>query len=138
MASSGFTFASGCAASLLLGCGVPVTDLVPVSGKVTLEGRPLVHGTVSYRPGEISLPEATGSLDGEGRYRLYTGGEPGAPAGEYKVVVFAYDQPTQGAGNAGLPKSVISERYHQGETTPLTREVRKAAPQGAYDLELTP
>ena len=138
MASSGLTFACGCVVALLLGCGAPASDLVPVSGKVTLEGRRLRHGTVSYRPGEITLPQATGALDGEGRYRLFTGGELGAPAGEYKVVVFAYDQPTQGAGNAGLPKSVISERYHQGETTPLTREVRKDAPQGAYDLELTP
>jgi hypothetical protein len=115
------------------------SPLIPVSGKVTLEGRPLVHGAVSYRPpGDLTLPQPTGPLDSEGRYRLFTDGRLGAPAGEYRVVVFAYDQPTAGAGHRGLPRSLISDRYHQADTTPLVRQVQPNAPNGAYDLELEP
>lgn len=120
------------------GCEKP-SNLIPVTGKVTLEGQPLVHGTVSYRPqGDLTSPQATGPLDKEGTYRLYTDGQPGAPAGRYRVVVFAYDQPTSGPGHRGLPRSVISDRYHREETTPLEREVRTDAPPSAYDLELKP
>jgi hypothetical protein len=140
MARIGLCPALAVAVVALAGGCAKQSELIPVTGKVTLEGKPLVHGTVSYRPpaGDLTAPQASGPLDAEGNYRLFTEGEPGVKPGTYRVVVFAYDQPTRGPGHRGLPQSIIHVRYQREDTTPLMREVGKDVRAGAYDLELEP
>jgi hypothetical protein len=140
MARIGLRRALAIAVVTLTGGCAKKSELIPVTGKVTLEGKPLVHGTVSYRPppGDLTAPQASGPLDGEGNYRLFTDGELGVKPGTYRVVVFAYDQPTSGPGHRGLPQSIIHVRYQREDTTPLMREVDKDMPASAYDLEIKP
>src|SRR5262249_2342201 len=97
-----------CALSLVSGCGqsvstLPVPCMVPVAGRVTVDGKPLslpnqpdrdgatAQGLVMFMPQEVPGRTdpllATGAVDGEGKYHLMTDGKPGAPAGRYKVVV---------------------------------------------------
>src|SRR5262245_48110528 len=81
------------AGAVLPGCGGPAEEFFPVTGQVTLDGKPLKVGSVSFRPdaarGNASLHHPTGEIDDQGRYTLVTVGRKGAPPGWYKVLVFA-------------------------------------------------
>lgn len=66
---------------LTAGCG---SDLVAVSGTVTLDGKPADDGSVSFQPADGQGPSAGGSVK-EGRFEL----TPGLKPGSYKVSVRA-------------------------------------------------
>lgn len=78
----------------LSGCGggaeeKPLPSTVPVTGAVTMKGKPLVSATVTFVPqGETKGVECVGFTDEAGKYQLkqIRGGE-GAPPGSYKVVI---------------------------------------------------
>jgi hypothetical protein len=59
--------------------------LIPVSGKVTVGGKALTKGSVSYRPdkarGNTNPAEPYGEITADGTYTLYTNKKKGAPAG---------------------------------------------------------
>ena len=128
---------------LLAGCGAG-EPLIPVEGTVTLAGKPLTEGSVSYRPsqdrGNESLHHPTGRIEADGSYRLYVGQRNGAPPGWYKVVVFA-NEPTPDDPDAvhpGFPQTLIDRRYNRPETTPLTVEVAGDTDQSTYQFDLEP
>lgn len=62
---------------------------VPVSGNVTLDGRPVEGATVTFHllGDDKEGRPATGQTDKTGTFRLRSGNEDGAQPGEYKVVV---------------------------------------------------
>jgi hypothetical protein len=64
---------------------------VPISGTVTIDGKPLAHGSILFKP--ASGRTAGGSLDSQGRYFLtcYEKGDGTAP-GEYVVAISATEQ----------------------------------------------
>lgn len=131
-------FLSGC---LLVsaGCGPSGPVLHEVRGSVRLGDAPLTTGVVSLRAdqGNTTLHQPTGTIDNRGQYRIYTSGQPGAPPGAYRVVVFA-TEPTVDTGKVspGMPKSLIPTRYNNVSTSPLEFEVTAAPAAGAYDLQL--
>lgn len=114
-------------------------QLLEVRGAVTYAGEPLTTGIVSLRAKnpEVTLHQPTGVVDQRGEYRIYTNYRPGAPPGEYRVVVFA-TEPTIDTGKVspGMPKSLIPKRYNDAATTPLEFEVQSQPASGAYDLRL--
>jgi hypothetical protein len=131
---------------LIAGCsgGEP---LVPVSGTVTLGGKPLPGASVSLYP-DVSKGNKSKSLpaaksNAQGQYKVFTMGRAGAPVGSYKVVVFASesqkaaDPKDSKKSSPALPKSILNPRYNQDSTTPLSVEV-KAGASAAYDLKLEP
>lgn len=79
------------AALSLVGCGgrdPNLPKLEPVSGTVTLDGRPLANASVTFVPsGTTRGTGATGVTGPDGKYTLMSRGEPGVPAGDYRVVV---------------------------------------------------
>ena len=87
----GLPFRVAVLAACLVGCarGPDGPTLVPVSGTVTLEGKPLSGALVTFIPtGDTRGTDVSGRTDGEGRYRLATPkGREGAPIGTYKVTV---------------------------------------------------
>lgn len=125
-----------CAGLLILaiaaaGCGKRGT--VPLSGTVTLDGRPLARATVHFIPQDPEGREALGSTDAEGVFHLSTfkPGD-GAYAGKYKVIVrpatevdpelkFMTPAEAMDKANAGRkpsrPSVVLPPRYtHPGQT----------------------
>src|SRR6266542_622279 len=84
-----------CCAWAALGCGDSsgAGKLVPVVGKITVAGKPLTTGSVSFRPdktkGNTSQHEPAGDIDAEGNYKLYTAMKEGAPPGHYQVLVIS-------------------------------------------------
>ncbi len=124
----------------ILGCGQDAPKgppLVQVSGIVTLNGKPLATGgTVSYRDsGGIIQP--SGKVGSDGHYELFTDKRPGAPVGNYRVLVFASESPEQAAVHGGLPRLIVHKKFMDLTTTPLHREVKDGNSSGAYDLQVT-
>ena len=140
-----------------VGCGDNGPALVPVSGKVTLDGKPLALKNVRFVPEPGTPGQGAGAnTDAEGRYTLLsvrpgaTRDTPGTPPGAYKVVVaepmfpIETKMPEQ-TGDApapaiGLPdprkraKPVIPAAYTSPEATPL--KVTVPSNGGVIDLEL--
>ncbi len=128
------------------GCGNNETNgFVSVAGKVTLDGKLLPVGSVSFRPdaakGNKSMHVPNGDISAEGNYELITLGEKGAPPGWYKVLVFA-DANTLATGGAPPvhplpPKWMMNVKYTSEKTTNLSIEVVDKAAPAAYDLKVT-
>ncbi|MDR1924922.1 MAG: carboxypeptidase-like regulatory domain-containing protein [Planctomycetaceae bacterium] len=81
--------------SVINGCGYNgLRGLVPVEGRVTLNGEPLADATVEFAPAELNGGQhgASGVTDASGRFVLKTNTESvGIAPGEYKVVVTKKD-----------------------------------------------
>lgn len=124
---------------LLSGCGKSGPVLHEVSGSVRFGDAPLTTGVVSLRAfkGNSTLHQPTGTIDATGRFRIFTTGQPGAPPGWYRVVVFATEPIVDnGKASPGLPKSLIPVVYNNAGTSPLEFEVTAAPAEAAYDLRL--
>jgi hypothetical protein len=119
------------------GCGSE--SLVPVKGKVTVDGAPLTTGSLVFKPdaakGNASKFDSSSEISADGSYSLFTRQKEGAPPGWYKVGVVA-----QGPANPADPysaqKSLIAERYNNPDASGLAVEVAASPPAGAYDLKL--
>ena len=132
---------AGCCAWGAAGCGDATPKLVPVAGKVTVDGTPLTGGTVSFRPdkakGNTSPYEPAAVIDAQGNYKMYTpirsdAPKEGAPPGWYKVAVISAD-PT-----AYPPRKYFTNpKYGDVKTSGLSFEVAEGKPPGAYDLSLS-
>jgi hypothetical protein len=122
----------------LVGCNGQF-KLVPVSGKVTVDGQPLTHFRVSFVPdtakGNQTPVACNGRMNEQGEYELRTqavknsdGGQ-GAPLGWYKVVVVV--------GLPGDPPSNVDPIFTKVDKTPFSIEVVDNPEPGHYDLKLT-
>jgi hypothetical protein len=81
-------------AFLWAGCGTKPYGTAVVSGRITLDGKPLAGARVTFHPihdpqsRSQSGPEAFGDTDAEGRYTLSTAfGDRGATVGPNRVTV---------------------------------------------------
>jgi hypothetical protein len=122
-------------AAALAGCSIgrSVGQCVPVTGKITLGGKPLIGGTVMFIPleSDASAPRPEAQIDAQGLYSLKTEGIDGAPPGKYRAVVTT----------SGLDKkqdAQFNAVYSSWEKSPLVRQVADDAAPGAYDLKLDP
>ena len=111
--------------------------LVEVSGAVTVDGKPLRTGSVSFRPiasrGNKTNHIPTCSIDAEGSFNLKVPPETsGAPLGWYKVVIVALDDP-----RPGHLVPLINKKFMDVKTTPLEIEVIKDPEPGHYEIKVT-
>ena len=125
-----------------IGCsGDDSPRLVPVSGHVTVDGKPLTSGTVTLRPdksqGNTYGGEPLGDINEQGEYTILTRGKPGAPLGKYKVTVTS-SGPITSDNTKANPKNLLNMTYFHADITPLAVEVVKEPAAGAYDLKLRP
>jgi hypothetical protein len=120
----------------LAGCGG--LRRVPVSGSVTLDGKPLQGGVLLFHPDESKGNTARAACSGpvkDGHYTLFTSAVTksdtgaGAPLGWYKVTLLN-DLP-------GAPVINVHSKYLRPETTPVAIEIVEDPQSGAYDVKLT-
>lgn len=75
----------------LSGCGgstsADLPDLVPVEGRVTMNGEPLAGATVTFKPQVSGVNSSVGVTDDDGRYKLRYSRDAGAVVGTHKVTV---------------------------------------------------
>lgn len=130
----------GAAIGLMLGCGGEPTgpDLLPVAGKVTLDGKPATEGAVTLRSVNSADDQPAGLISADGTYKIYLGQQEGAPAGEYRAMVFVRQTPRDASGQiTGLPKVIVNQKFTNEHSTPLRLEVKPNAAPGDYDLQVT-
>jgi len=142
-----------CTFLALAGCGKGELKLVPVEGKVTVGGKSLTSGVVTYwLEGEAEGSKKVapiGNIGTDGTYKMTTNGKDGAPVGRYKVTVSTMMPPGSDvpdlSGDGGKkpppPKEAnpavrIDSRYISPKTTTLKVEVSENPSSGAYDLKL--
>jgi hypothetical protein len=118
-----------------VGCGSAAPNVVPVHGKVTLNGQPLTTGRVMTMP--VAGRGAGGEIQQDGAFELTTPEfGAGATPGVHKVAVRAYDNAGVTDLETGSGKSLVPERYGNPETSGLTIDVT-ANGENAPTLELT-
>jgi hypothetical protein len=113
-------------------------ELIPVKGKVTIDGKPATEGSVMFSDMATGLVKPLAGIEADGSYSIMHNRQPGAPAGEYRVTVYVTETAKGPDGNfQGLPKTLSNAKFSDPKRTPLKVEVLKDAAPGAYDLAVT-
>ena len=122
---------------LLAGCGsgVEAKKTGTVSGKITVEGKPLTQGCVGFVSSTIGA-SAGGDLREDGTYTL----DGPVPVGEYRVFL---TPPGLGDTPPGVESEQpqqelkgVPEKYLEEETTDLTATVKEG--ENTFDFDLKP
>jgi len=129
-----------CFVSLLAGCGERDIEVVEVTGRVTLDGRPPpAGGTIYFSPletgGGHALRPSSATFDRAGHYeaRAFEDAR-GLLPGTYRVVVHCWETlPT----DSGPPaKSFIPDAYTSPATSKLELTVHADARRITWDIDL--
>ena len=114
------------------GCG---GDLVSVEGEVTIDGKPLDKGNISFHP-VAGGPVGNGTIQSDGSFTIRTGTEAGLAPGEYRVTVVATGEAPQPTPQnpEPLPQLLVPARYGKPETSGL--EYTVPPPDGKLKIEL--
>lgn len=136
-------FASGCGGSN----DPKPLPLFPVTGTVTLDGKPLADANITFIPVGGTFGSGSFARSGaDGKYELQSPGaekKPGAPEGEYKVIVSREVLPNgtvaprdlADSASAGARES-LPPRYSDFTQTTLSGKVTPPGPM-TVDLPLT-
>lgn len=132
------------ASLMVLGCGGEgkSAKLVPVSGKVTLDGAPLTSGTINFTPEDSKGTAAAGQIGSDGTYKLAAGAKEGAAVGKYKVSIGAgmksmSTDPSAAPKLSEPEKAPVPQKYQNSDASGIVMEVKEGAQPGAYDIKLT-
>jgi hypothetical protein len=122
------------ALGLLSGCSGSTRES-QVSGHISLDGKRIGPGTVVFAPAGGGTP-ATGSVDDNGNYSMYTSREVGLSAGKYKAVVSIREaSPNIKRGDRPPPgKLLIPAKYEDSAKSGLEYDV--APGKNTIDIEL--
>lgn len=115
------------------GCGG--SGLESVSGTVTMAGKPLTNGSVSFhRVGGGAL--GTAAIRSDGSFTAQTGSQTGLAPGDYQITVVAYGpMPESTPENLEpIPPLITPAKYRNPKTSGLTCTV----PCGQLELVLEP
>jgi hypothetical protein len=123
--------AAACLA-IVAGCGDRAPRIAPVSGRVTLDGKPLGKGSITFVPtatkeNQAPGPTAQALTDADGRYQLSVDvSTPGAVVGKCRIYITTLlSDPATDDRDAGGPRPKVRDRvpakYNQG--TELTFDV---------------
>jgi hypothetical protein len=134
----------GVALVTALGCGPEAAKVVPVSGVVTLDGKPLAGATVTFspvaKPGETNAGDGSaGKTDANGQYTLATTrGVPGAQVGKHRVSIHLLGQQAGASDERrrGGPPVVNKVPARYNVDSQLTFDVTAPGPHTA-NFELT-
>jgi len=117
------------------GCSKKGPTIVPVQGRVLLNGQPLTTGSV------ITIPAAgrgaKGFIQPDGSFQLgtYTARD-GAIVGPHRTAVVAYDRPANAGPESGNGKLLVPQRYVNPESSGLNIDVKAGEP-NTPTIELT-
>lgn len=124
-----------------VGCGdgvESIANLVPVSGTVSFEDKPLPHGTVLFDPVEKPGESAVGKIV-DGKFTMVTTvSAPGVVVGKYRVRIISTEEsavPPNAAPPFPEPKSLIPKKYNDLKTSGLEIEVVEGMAEPEWDLE---
>ena len=120
----------------IVGCSSGIT-LLPVSGQVTLDDKPVAGAAVLFQP-VAGGPAASGVTDADGNYTLETANRKGAVPGEHKVTVTkkivkgVREDETVDASGVQI-QWLVPEKFSDPDKSGLKRTVARG---GDYVLQL--
>jgi hypothetical protein len=135
----------------IVGCKESGPTVYPVTGKVTMDNKPLTDVRVEFYPVDNdSTKHASGNVDEQGVYTLRSGaeGKEGAQPGKYKVYLspvaaevteggtYGNQQGGPGGQSSGppMPKLTFPQQWSQPASTPLEVEVKEQS--NTIDIEV--
>lgn len=142
------TLLAALAVVLSIGCGPTGPRLVPVHGKLTLNGTPLEGATVTFAPAPTNpvITPGGASSGPAGAFIAKSGDQEGLAPGKYKVVVTKAalkggakvpdefkDDPMM-AVTSGLTIESLPPEYGNADTSPFNLEVPDAG--GTFDFDV--
>ena len=117
----------------LAGCGASNPPTFPVSGTVTLDGKPVEGAAVLFIPFDGTGQPASAMSDASGNYALTTfTANDGAMAGNYKIKVTKFDTPDGGMSPYGAP---AEEPVSSGPAKKMTEEEERAKMEAGYTAD---
>ena len=118
----------------LVGCGGKPAS---VYGVVTLDGKPLERGVVSFTPANGGML-AAGIIQSDGSYKLSTNRESGLETGEYVTTVVSREPSIENPqGGPPMPGAYITpRRYAIAKTSGLRFNVERGS--NTIDIDLSP
>jgi hypothetical protein len=130
-------------AAWVAGCGGPGYRIAPVSGRVTLDGKPLAQATVQFYPvgpqSNVSPgPPSSGVTDDDGRFTLVLSdgtAKKGAVVGKHKVIVLL--TPKQDPADT-RPRHYVQLPAKYNRRTELEREVPAQGAEPTFELTSKP
>ena len=117
------------ALGLVAGCGQSGDPLVPVSGRVLVDGKAATGAAIVFHPADATNgTHPVAQVDANGDFRLTTirSGD-GAAAGEYRVTLTWYVSPPRKKnveGEESPVRNLIPDKYARSGSTPLTATIR--------------
>ena len=115
-----------------------ISNLVPVTGSVAFDGKPLPHGTILFDPDGGDGQPAVGKIVNGEFTMVTTVSAPGVVKGKYRVRVES-TEPFTPPPNAVPPfpeaKSLIPKKYNDLKTSGLTVEVEDGMVPVVFDLD---
>lgn len=115
--------------------GCSSSGMVPLEGKVTLDGKPLPTGVVTFHNTQDG-PSGYGQVQPDGNYAARTGTQTGLKPGDYTVTVSAHESSAASTGFVEVtPRAITPARYASAETSGLRYHVTESG--GTYDIQLT-
>lgn len=125
------------------GCGRSGPELAIVTGKVTLDGEPVAHAQLTFKPPATGSGGSTayGVTDNQGNYTLqYSRDARGALPGQYEVVIESPPKPSKSeiaelkAAGENVPETAINLPAKYSQPGELTAEVKSGS--NAIDFTL--
>lgn len=119
---------------LLVGCFAGCSSGTTVSGHVTLDGKPLSKGTITFSS-KGEAPSATGTINSSGNYSLSVGTSSKITPGTYQVTIVATELvPPTPTDPSPLPKKLTPAKYEDPSNAEMVREVKQGS--NKFDFEL--
>lgn len=125
---------------LLVGCGSSKT--APVSGRITLNGKPLANASVTFAPvggkdNQEPGPSSAAITDGDGRYTLRLIGQDGrgAMVGKHKVMVALQEEADTTNDDGPVKLKQLPLKYN-GQTTLEFDVPAKGTDAADFDLKV--
>jgi hypothetical protein len=125
------------------GCGGSRLGTVPLSGRITYKGEPLIGGTVTFHPVDAAqCRPATASIQPDGSFVAATlENDRGIMPGEYRVSVVLlktplFDVSPAQAAAAAKTNMVLPPRYADPATSGLSVTVEPGGTE-TYDIDLS-
>jgi|YNPNPStandDraft_1061719.scaffolds.fasta_scaffold27986_3 hypothetical protein len=130
---------------VLVGCGGPGLETVPVTGRVTYGGGTWPkEGRLDFRPVAAlsgkTLHPASAQFGTDGRYKVMTQQTAGLAPGEYVVTVECWQEPPT-MGDAQNPhgspgKSYVPEKYRDPKQSPIRLKIEPGDRSKTFDFDV--
>ncbi|SIO21462.1 hypothetical protein SAMN05444166_3034 [Singulisphaera sp. GP187] len=126
-------------AVLLSGCGESGPKLLPISGTVTNNGKPVEGASVIFtpEPSNALAQPATAESGPDGKYQLMTRDQPGVAAGKFQVAVLKVPPPPASTNESFKDDPFMAQLSASAPDAKKKNDPASATLEGNFEREVT-